>query len=409
MGKYGVMLTCLAQYCDYSEDYSLLCEHDQKIKAIAALLVRRWEESRCLGSADPTFGMIKGHHEADINFLAPNINELDYDRPYLSNTAEAWRGLRDIAVSWERAGEMCGDAEMTERGKALGQLAPSLFDDARRGVERSWVEKDGVTGLPIIAGSNTFYWEAPYRSCPESYDENRVWSELLHSGVLPKATVEKILAIASERGGSTLGIFTNRQLVVGFLVAEAVQGLLQHDLVPEALLVFYAHAFHAHTRGTWTAIECVDMDRARAAHNPYCAPAQMTVPTIAKWLLVFESPIERTLTLAHGAPRAWFEHGRHFGVERSPTRWGPVSYGVTSQLEEGFVEVSVSLPPRPGADVRLRLRLPHPYKAERAEVMGRPMPEVGLQGQLLTFPREVAGRVRLRVWCANANDPGAGS
>lgn len=402
MGKYGVMLSCLAQYYDYSEDYSLLREHDQKIEGIAALLVRSWEEARRLGPGDAAYGMIKGHHEADINFLTPNVHELDYVRPYLSNTAEAWRGLRDIAASWGRAGELSGDRDMAERGKHLASLAPSLLADVRRSVERSWLTKSGVEGLPIIAGSSTFYWEAPYRSCPESYDENRVWSELFHSGILPKSAVEKILAIAGQRGGTSLGIFTNRALVVGFLVAEAVQGLLQHDLVPEALLVFYAHAFHAHTRGTWTAIECVDMDRARAAHNPYCAPAQVTVPTIVKWLLVFEDPVDRTLTLAQGAPRAWFEPGKHFGVERSPTRWGPVSYEVVSHLDQGHVDAEVSLPPRPGARVRLRLRLPRGFTAERAEVLGHGAPKVRLDGDLVVFPPHDPANVQLRIWCARS-------
>jgi hypothetical protein len=399
MGKYGVMLTCLAQYCDYTRDYSLLLEHDQKVKAIATVLVGRWEESRQLDSGDPAFGMIKGHHEADINFLTPNVNTLDYDQPYLSNSAEAWRGLRDIASSWLWVGQVRKDAEMTERAEALLQVAAALLEDARRGVERTWLEKDGTRGLPIIAGSQSFYWEAPYRSRPESYDENRVWSELFHSGILPRRAVQEVLDIAGGRGGTMLGIFTNRRLIVGFLVAEALQALLQHDLVPEALLVFYAHAFHAHTTGTWTAIECVDMDRARAAHNPYCVPAQMTVPTIAKWLLVFEDPVARTLTLAQGAPRAWLAPGMHFGVERSPTRWGPVTYNVVSRLDEGYVEAKVSLPPRPGATVRLRLRLPSAYRAERAQALDRPDLVVELEGDLVKFPPQALGNVTLRVWC----------
>jgi hypothetical protein len=402
MGKYGVMLSCLAQYCDYSQDYSLLCDHDQKIRAIVALLVSRWEQARRLDPEDPAYGMIKGRHEADISFLTPTLNDMDYERPYLSNSAEAWRGLRDIALSWQRVGQQRDDADMATRGAALAQSASALLVDARRGVERSWLEKDGVTGLPIIAGSSSFYWEAPYRSCPESYDENRVWSELLHSGVLPKEAVERILANAGARGGTTLGILTNRLHVVGFLVAEAVHGLLQHDLVPEALLVFYAHAFHAHTRGTWTAIECVDMDRDRAAHTPYCAPAQVTVPTIAKWLLVFEDPLDRTIILGQGVPRAWLAHGKEFGVERSPTRWGPVTYMVRSQLDEGRVDAEIVLPPRPGATVRLRLRCPANYVLERAEVLGRSELKARVDGDMISLPTGALGKVALSVWCAKA-------
>ena len=69
IGKYGVMLSCMAQYYEYTEDGSLLGEHDQKLRAIVALLVGRWEEARRLGPANPAYGMLKGYHEADITFL----------------------------------------------------------------------------------------------------------------------------------------------------------------------------------------------------------------------------------------------------------------------------------------------------------------------------------------------------
>jgi hypothetical protein len=173
-------------------------------------------------------------------------------------------------------------------------------------------------------------------------------------------------------------------------------------LVPEALLVFYAHAFHAHTRGTWTAIECVDMDRDRGAHTPYCAPAQVTVPTIAKWLLVFEDPLDRTIILGQGVPRAWLVHGKEFGVERSPTRWGPVTYTVRSQLDEGRVDAEIVLPPRPGATVRLRLRCPADYVPERAEVLGRSELKAHVDGDMISLPTGALGKVALSVWCTRA-------
>ncbi len=397
LGKYGVMLTCIAQYCDYTRDHSLLVDYDQKIQALVAFLVRRWEESRTLHPSDPAYGAIRGHHEADITFLTPNVTTLDYDQPYLSNSAEAWRGLRDIGSTWTWAGEAAHQAEMAQRGRTLLDVADKVLQDARTAVDRTWLEKDGTRGLPIIAGSKSFYWEAPYRSRPESYDENRVWSELFHSCVLSRNDVRDILEIAAERGGTNLGIFTNRRSVVGFLVAEATQALIKYDFVPEALLVLYAHAFHAHTAGTWTALECVDMDRARAAHNPYCVPAQLTVPTIAKWLLVFEDPIDRTVTLAQGAPRAWFEHGRHFGVEGAPTRWGRISYHVTSRVDDGYVEADMSLPALRGADLSLRARLPSAYVIGQAEVVGSPGPKLAVDGDVVRIPRDLSGRLKLRI------------
>jgi len=397
IGKYGVMLSCLAQYADYSDDYSLILEHDCKIKSIVSLLEARWEAARTVETGNPTYGMIAGYHEADINFLTPTLTTLNYEQPYLANSAQAWRGLRDISLTWKRIGAMRNDSEMRERGTRIESVAHGLFADAQHGVERSWITKGGVTGLPIIAGSNTFYWEAPYRTCPESYDENRVWSELLWSGILPKQTVERIYQIAEERGGTTLGIFTNRYHIVAFLVSEAVHGLLQHNMVPEALLVLYAHAFHAHTRGTWTVRECVDLNRGAGYSTPYCNPAQMTVPTIAKWLLVFEDPVDRTLTLGQGVPRAWFDGGRSFGIRNAPTRWGGVSYSIRSNLGQGYVDVEVTLPPKAGADVRVRLRCPDYTLPEKVDVLDRDDVSPQVEGELVKISVGTSGKITMRV------------
>jgi len=194
-------------------------------------------------------------------------------------------------------------------------------------------------------------------------------------------------------------VFNNRKSLVGFLVSEGVQGLLQHDLIPEALLVFYAHAFHAHTRGTWTAIECVDMDRDRAQHSPYCLPAQATIPIITKWLLVYEDPLTRVVTLGRGTPRAWLDDGLGYGADGAPTRWGAIGFRVRSHVRDGYVDAEIDLPGRPGAAVRLRLRLPGQLVPRRVESLGDEDPVMRLDGDTVSIPPGAQGNVRLRVWC----------
>jgi hypothetical protein len=395
MGKYGVMLTCIGLYFDYTRDASLLDSQREKIDAIVGMLIGRWTAARERSPSDPAYGMIAGYHEADINFLTPNVYEIDYDRPYLSNTGEIWRGLRDLASAYVSMGEERSDERLATRGRELGRTAADIFEDARNGVERSWITKDGVTGLPIIAGDKTFYWEHPYRARPESYDENRVWSELYFGGAATKDTVQRIWDIAGERGHTTLGVFNNRKSLVGFLVWEEIAGLLQHDMIPEALLTFFAQAIHAHTRGTWTAIECVDMDRERGAHSPYCLPAQMTVPIAAKWLLVFEDPITGVMTLGHGVPREQLAHGRSLGVAAAPTRRGNLAYTLISRIDDGEIDARVTLPPRPGTAIRLRLRAPGPRTLASVTIANRTGVTVGIDGDCLVFPQDLTGEVVL--------------
>ncbi|MGN6100563.1 MAG: hypothetical protein ACTHOR_05375, partial [Devosia sp.] len=395
MGKYGVMLTCLALHADYSGDASLLRTHRGKVDAIIDMLIGRWQEARRRSPDDPAYGMICGYHEADINFLTPNVYELDYDRPYLSNAAEAWRGLRDLGRTFAHLGRRDDDATMGDRGESLEQIAGEMFGDAQRGVERSWLTKEGVTGLPIIAGDRTFYWEHPYRARPESYDENRVWSELFFGGTATKDTVQQIWDIAGERGHTTLGVFNNRKSMVGFLVWEEIAGLLQHDMIPEALLTFYAQALHAHSRGTWTAIECVDMDRARGAHSPYCLPAQMTVPIVMKWLLVYENPVTNVLTLGHAIPRERLSHGATIAVRDAPTRYGKISFQLYSRIDEGEVEAKIELPERRSGRILLRLRTPLGRPLESATLAGDAGTRLPVEGECVELPVGLSGEVTI--------------
>ncbi len=404
MGKYGVTLTCLGLYYDYTRDGALLRRHQTKIDAVADMLLGRWQEARQRNPDDPAYGMINGYHEADINFLTPNVYALDYDRPYLSNAGEVWRGLRDLAGAWLAMAEEAGNDALAQRGRALSTAAEAMFGDAQRGVERSWNTKEGVTGLPIIAGDDTFYWEHPYRARPESYDENRVWSELFFGGAANEETVHRIWDIAGARGHTTLGVFNNRKSMVGFLVWEEVAGLLQHDMVPEALLTFYAQAVHAHSRGTWTAIECVDMDRARGAHSPYCLPAQMTVPIVVKWLLVHEDPITGVITLGRGVPRECLRHGRTIGVTDAPTRRGKVSYSMTSRIDDGEATATVALPERPGAMIRLRIRAPGPHLLVSARVTNRDDVELVIAGDCVVLPAGAAGTLAITTGWTRAAD-----
>ena len=81
-----------------------------------------------------------------------------------------------------------------------------------------------------------------------------------------------------------------------------------------------------------------------------------------------------------------------------------MTYTVRSRLNEGQIDADVVLPPRPGATVRLRLRLPGNYVAERVEVFDREDLNARLEGDLVSFPKATLGKVALRVWCARTGD-----
>jgi hypothetical protein len=395
IGQYGRMLTILARFSALTGEDALLVDFREKVDALVRVLTARREQAKRRTPDDDAFGMLAGRHEADISFDTATLASMDYERPYFSNSTEAWRGLRDIGRAFERTGRRLGDETLAADGQALVEEAAALACDIDRAIERSWLDRDGIRTLPLIAGSDRLHLDAPYRSCPESFDENRVFSEMLYSGILGREVVAAIVASSSARGDSTLGILGNRTHVVAFTATGTAYGLLQHDLIREFLILYYSHAFHLHTRGTFTAFECVDLDRDRAAHLPYCAPAQVTVPTLTKWMLVFEDPLESDLWLAKATPRRWLENGSHVAVDGAPTSRGPVTFEIRSNLDSGIVEATVELPTGHSGETLLRLRVPGRRPIRYVELDGKPWPGYDPGEEIVLLPPKPAQRVHV--------------
>lgn len=210
---------------------------------------------------------------------------------------------------------------------------------------------------------------------------HRANAELLHSGCLTRAEVETILRYREEHGDVVLGVpcayglsrdpgLTGNKELAGFLAHGHFHGLLHHDKVREFLLGLWTLVSHHHTRGSWTAPETRRV-RPGSPAAPYCSPAQLAVPAMVRWMLVFEQPVADELWLARALPREWLSDGQQVSVESAPTRWGPVGYAVRSGLADGRLEATVSLPPTAPDDTWLRLRLPLGHVVVSAALDGR--------------------------------------
>ncbi|MDR1189066.1 MAG: hypothetical protein LBK95_16715 [Bifidobacteriaceae bacterium] len=357
IGQYAHTLELIAQYESYTGDRSLVDQHRSKIRAIVELLLDRRASARALPEDHPAHGLIRGRHEADISFDTPTLAVHDYEQPYFSNSARAWRGLRDLG---QALGRGHGPA-LAALGERMEDACVELRADLRRAVDRSWIDvpKPGggtVQALPLYPGASVFYRDAPYRSRPESYDENRVWGETLGSGALDGRSALRIIDFGAALGDTAWGIWGNRKLAVAFTAAGSAFALIRHGRVREFLAWYFAHVAHCHTRGTWTAVECSDLDRDRAEHLPYCLPAQMVVPLATRWMTVFEDCDDPTLRLLPATPRRWLSHGQRIRLTRLPTRYGPISLRVDSHLAQDRIDAWIDVPP--GAPARLELRLP---------------------------------------------------
>lgn len=395
IAQYGRMLTCLAQYCEYTADYELLLKYDKKVQGIVNVLMTRREGAKHLPKDDPAQGMIAGWDEGDICFMP---DPYAYEQPYFSNSTEAWRGFRDLGQVWIRIGEELDRPALVARGQTLFDEAASLREDIHAAVERSTIHTTDPPCIPTIAGYKILPYNQEKGRAPGAFFPTRTYSEMLHSGVLKKQTVEAILRYCSAHRGIWLGVFGQNERIAGFTVYGQGYGLIQHDLIGEFLLFYYTHMAHCYTRGTWTAFEHADIDRDRGRHAPYCAPAQLTIPAVTKWMLVFEDPLSPTLWLAKATPRAWLESGNRISVKNAPTKWGKVSYEIMSQLDVEKVQAMVYLPTKGlEASLKIRLRAPRTYTIKSVLVNGKSWTDFDPVEETISLSAGAAGPISLEV------------
>jgi hypothetical protein len=252
--------------------------------------------------------------------------------------------------------------------------------------------------LPAIAGVIEPFDVACRRdSLDPQFRSYRAYMEMLYSGNLTREQVKLVADYRSQHRDIILGIPTaygfNTHEIAGFLSYGHAYGLLQQDFIREYLLSLYSLMAHQYTRGTWTAPETRRLDPKEYA-APYCAPAEMVVPLLTRWMLVFEDPATQVLWLTKGTPRAWLESGQRIAVTNAPTKWGRIGFEIRSRMEEGYIEAKVDLELRRSpAEIKLRFRAPEGHRIRSVLVNGRSWSRFDADEESVTLPSESQGRV----------------
>ncbi len=395
-GQYGRMLTLVAQYINFGGDPNVLLQRRSRIDGVTKLLLTLREKAKTLSPTDPAYGMIAGWSEADA-CLDPDPPR--YMQPYFSNSTEAARGFRDLGRVWEKIGKQSANAELTAWGQRLFRESEELQKDIQTSISRSIIQSDGKPVLPSIAGvKEPFHIVVPRDESDPQFRSYRAYMEMLYSGSLTKEQAKMVIDYRNNHHDVILGVPTaygyKTTELAGFLSYGHGYGLIQHDMIREALLTMYGIMAHQYTRGTWTAPETrnVLVDRPAA---PYCTPAQLVVALMTRWLLVFEDPQSETLWLGKAVPRKWLEDGKTTAVSDAPTRWGRVGFSIVSHLKEGTITARVELPSSFPAVTNLRLRAPGDAKLKSVTLNGKAWTQFNVPDETITIPAGMSGTVNL--------------
>jgi hypothetical protein len=380
IGQYGKMLKVVAKYYAYTKDDKLLRKHEKKLEAILSLFAMLRKQSEEVPPSEISYGIIRGWTEHDSGL---KIDPYRFMLPHFSNNAEAARGFHDLGEVWIEMGRKLPDADLEKRGRDLLEESAAMKKDMAAAMDKSIDRTKAPPYMPAVAGDTP------------TYGKSRAYMEMLESGQLSEEHVKIIINNLAATGGSMFGLPRFGTHVTGFLDFGAAYARLQHDWPREFLLVYYAHMAHIYSRGTWTSVEGAKIDGTLG--GPYCTPAQVTIPTLTKWMLVFEDPGAPVVWLGKATPRIWLEAGKKIAVANAPTRFGNVGYELRSDLGQGKIVAVVHLPEGFKATTELRCRVPGAKRIRAVTLNGKPWTDYSPERELITIPPRYSGAIRLEI------------
>jgi len=360
--QFGMTLSLLARYYNYTRDAELLVKHRGKIEATAAMLAEMHDEALKRPADDPGHGLIHGWSESDA--CLANTPEVWW-KPYFANSAFTVRGLRDLGRVWPEITRRGGGSERQaqdwlRRAETLREATiGSMEKNVRRDMTPSYIG-------PLPGTTMTFRDAlAKERPSPQQWP-HRPYAELMQADILPASLANLVADCMRGYGATTMGVVANvsprNRAILGFISYGYAQMLLRLDRVEEYLLFLYAHRYHDHTPGSWTAGEVAGINGGTAL---FCIPAQQTIPMMVRWMLALEDSDEDRLYLGKGVPREWAGSGKPIEIRQAPTRWGRVNFAMKGA--SATVELA-----RAGAPKELHVKLRVPGGLKSATVNGRP-------------------------------------
>ncbi len=334
----------------------------------------------------------------------------------LHSQAVAWQGLREMARVWGAT----GDAALARRCRSLaGRLERGLRRAVRTSQRRL---PDGSLFLParLLDG------ERPYGSLTEarlgSY-WNLVMPYALASGLFEPGSPEArgALRYLLRHGSRLLGVVRagayalypdpsfptgGTDGVYGINVARFLADAGEAD---QLVLSLYGTLAVAMTPSTFVSGEAASVAPLgglsyRSMYLPPNGASNAAFLETLRALLVHETRDARGaphgLELAFATPRPWLRAGKRIAVRRAATSFGPLSFSLESRADG--VRISVEVPARRPATLKLRLRLPRGTALAGVTLGGRPFGRVrgetldlsGLSGKLELVARTRRGPIR---------------
>ena len=171
-----------------------------------------------------------------------------------------------------------------------------------------------------------------------------------------------------------------------FYIQDLAVTLLERGQVEDFLRIFYAILAGDISRGTLTTCE-------------WGPGAHPHVHSIASLIRMFRTMMiqerDGRLYLLQGIPRRWLEAGQKIEIDKAPTWYGPLSLSTVSKLDQGKIQIKLTIPERIGeTPIYLKLRLPQGARVVSVHASGRGTAQ--LDGDYLVL-RGFQGKEKVRI------------
>lgn len=372
--QFGMALSLLARYYNYTRDHALLEKHGDKIEATVDLLNELHDESLKLPPEDPGYGLIHGWSESD-SALSPK--PMTWWLPYYSHNAWTARGLKDISRAWLDINRTNPQKGVEDWAADWLKRSKTLQDSVVASMEKNLRKDMNPPYIGTYPGTTMTFWESMQKERPSPQGwPHRGYAELLQADMLPADLANTVINCMRAYGATTFGVVANVEPphptgrdILGFISHGYALTLLRLDRIEEYLLFLYAHRYHDHTRGSWTAGEVSGITGGLAT---FCIPAQQTIPLLVRWMLVLEDSDEDRLYFAKGLPRDWVLSGKEIRIQQAPTRWGRANFKMVGKPDVKHATATVELA-RAGApkELQVKFRLPAANALQKVTVNGR--------------------------------------
>lgn len=281
-----------------------------------------------------------------------------------------------MGAVWSKIGKAQQNKAIADAGDAMLKAAPAMLKDFHTALARGATpgRVNGTTCHPGVAGWQgctygdvQHYNPHPGNPHPYKYPTLDVFGgthNILWSGALPEHVAREFVQFWAETGGaftmeaphrpgSFAGLCPFTQFGHGY-------GLLALDMIEKYLVFAFWMLTQAQTPGTWTAVECLGLDRTVPSGSlrptgggmgsGYVAPSQALMPTVVKWICQFED-YGGVLWLGKAIPRQWLSPGSPpIRLLRSPSSYGRLSFSIhpgpasDADAASSAITINVTLP-----------------------------------------------------------------